>query len=87
MAVQVNTFNLAAALRGRPTGIMCVTNKHIYFHGGIKSFRIRHEKIVSIDPSEDGVTIQIDATAAKPQVFITNDGWFTQNLLSNVAQL
>ncbi len=69
------------------TGLLGVTNKHIYFSGGAKSFRIRLDKIVSFEPYEDGVGVQRDAATAKPQVFITNDGWFTHNLITNVAQM
>ena len=69
------------------TGLLGVTNKHIYFSGGVKNFRIRHDKIVSFEPFSDGIGLQRDAATAKPQSFVTNDGWFTYNLISNVAQL
>lgn len=67
-------------------GILVVTTKHIYFHGSVKSFRVPFTKIVSFQPFSDGVAIQRDATTAKPQVFVTGDGWFTYNLLINVAR-
>jgi len=69
------------------TGLLGVTNKHIYFSGGSKSFRIRHDKIVSFEPFADGIGLQRDAATAKPQSFVTGDGWFTYNLITNVAQL
>lgn len=28
-----------------------------------------------------------DAASAKPQIFITGDGWFTYNLVTNLAQI
>jgi hypothetical protein len=59
----------------------------VYFSGASKSFRIRHDKIVSIEPYSDGVGIQRDAQTARPQVFVTGDGWFTYNLLMNVSNL
>ncbi|MCF8032068.1 MAG: hypothetical protein K9K66_02360 [Desulfarculaceae bacterium] len=68
-------------------GLLAVTTKHVYFSGGGKSFRIRHNKIVTIEPHSDGVTVQRDAATAKPQSFATGDGWFTYNLLANVANL
>lgn len=84
------------AFRGRPvqqsemahvdTGIMAVTDAHIYFGGALKSFRIPYEKIVSFQPYEDGIGIQRDAQTAKPQVFVTGDGWFTYNLITNLAK-
>lgn len=67
-------------------GILAVTNKHVYFSGA-KSFRIRHDKIVTCTPFSDGVGLVKDTATAKPQIFVTGDGWFTYNLLSNVGQL
>jgi hypothetical protein len=69
------------------SGLLGVTNRHVYFSGASKSFRIRHDKIVSIEPYSDGVGIQRDAQTARPQVFVTGDGWFTYNLLMNVSNL
>ncbi len=69
------------------TGLLGVTNKHVYFSGDSKSFRIRHDKVVSFEPFADGIGLQRDAATAKPQSFVTNDGWFTYNLITNAAQL
>jgi len=67
------------------SGLLGVTNKHLYFHGPIKRFRIRHDKIVSFEPYPDGVGIQKDLQSATPQTFITGDGWFIYNLLTNCS--
>lgn len=69
------------------TGAVYVTNKHIYFRGPSKSLRVPYSKIVSFLPFDDGVGIVRDAQTAKPQVFKTGDGWFTYNLVTNLAQL
>lgn len=69
------------------TGILAVTNKHLYFAGAAKSFRIPFNKIISFVPFVDGIGIQRDATTAKPQSFITGDGWFTYNLVMNLSKL
>lgn len=69
------------------TGTLAVTNKHIYFAGSAKAFKIRCDKIVSFTPYSDGVGIQRDALTAKPQSFETGDGWFSYNLLMNLAQM
>jgi hypothetical protein len=66
------------------TGLLAITNKHIYFGGDQKSFRIKFEKIMAMTPYEDGISIQRDAATAKPQLFITGDGWFTYNLIFNL---
>lgn len=85
------------SFRGRPVevtekvfvdrGILAVTTKHLYFHGFKKAFRVRLDKVVSFMPYSDGIGIQRDAATAKPQFFMTGDGWFTYNLLINVANL
>ncbi len=69
------------------TGLVGVTNKHVYFTGRVKSFRIKYPKMVSFTPFSDAIEIQRDAASAKPQVFRTGDGWFTYNLITNLAKL
>jgi hypothetical protein len=69
------------------TGILCVTNKHIYFKGGAKAFRIRLDKIVAFTPYNDGIGVLRDTASAKEQTFTTGDGWFTYNLLSNLSSM
>ena len=68
------------------TGLLGVTSKHLYFHGPRKRFRIRYDRIVSFDPYEDGIGVMRDAQTARPQTFITGDGWFIYNLVTNLAQ-
>ena len=69
------------------TGLMGITNKHIYFAGANKRFRINYNKIVAFEPFENGIGVQRDAQTAKPQTFVTEDGWFTYNLIVNLAQI
>jgi len=69
------------------TGLFGITNKHIYFTGQTKSFRIKYSKIVSFHPLAGGIRLHRDAVTAKPQYFLTGDDWFTYNLVANVAQL
>ena len=71
----------------RGTGLLAVTNKHIYFAGDQKNFRVRLDKIVAFEPFSDGIGIQRDAATAKPQTFLTGDGWFMYNLVRNAANL
>ena len=67
------------------TGLLGVTNKHIYFAGSRKRFRIRFDRIVSFDAYDDGLGVMRDAQSASPQTFVTGDGWFIYNLVSNLA--
>lgn len=85
------------SFRGRPvettslehvdTGLLAFTNKHIYFAGEKKSFRIGYAKVVSFTPYSDGLGLHRDAASAKPQVFVTADGWFTYNLAVNLSEI
>lgn len=67
-------------------GLMVLTNKHIYYHGA-KAFRIPFSKIVSYEPFSNGIGITRDAANAKMQSFVTGDGWFTYNIISNISNL
>ena len=69
------------------TGALGITEKHLYFAGPAKSFRVRYDKIVSFTPYSDGFGFQRDAASAKPQGFLTGDGWFSYNLVTNLANL
>lgn len=92
--VAKGVYYRAGGFRGNPVptttavnlgqGLLAVTDKHIYF-AGTKIFRIRYDRIVSFTPYDDGIGIQRDAQTAKPQVFITGDGWFVYNLVTNLA--
>lgn len=84
-----------SAFRGHPVehtervsfgrGLLVVTNKHFYFHGPGKSFRVPFQKIVSFEPYSNGIGFTRDTASAKPQVFINGDGWFIYNVVSNVG--
>lgn len=69
------------------TGWVVATNKNIYFAGSKKSIRIPYAKIVSFEPFSNGIGVMRDAATAKPQIFVTGDGWFTYNLITNLAKL
>jgi len=69
------------------TGWVVVTDKNIYFAGPRKSLRLPYRKVVSFEPFSDGIGVTRDAATAKPQIFVTGDGWFTYNLVINLSQL
>jgi hypothetical protein len=68
-------------------GPLALTNKHLYFLGQLKTLRIPYAKVVAFQPYSDGIGLQRDAASAKPEIFKTGDGWFTYNLVTNLAQL
>ena len=75
-----------SSFRGRPvevnesvhmdTDVLGVTTKQIYFTGSARSFRYRHNKIVSLTPFSDGVGLTRDSATARPEFFRVGDGWF-----------
>ena len=69
------------------TGMLAVTDQYLYFAGSTKSFRVPYGKIVTFMPYSDGIGIQRDAATAKPQSFIVGDGWFINNLVTNLSRL
>jgi hypothetical protein len=69
------------------TGWLVITTKNIYFAGPQKSSRIPYSKIVSFMPFSDGVGFIRDGANAKPEIFVTSDGWFSYNLVTNLSQM
>lgn len=67
------------------TGLFALTNKHVYFSSSSKNLRLPLNKIITMDPYEDGIGLQKDGVTAKPQVFKNLDGWFTYNAISNLT--
>lgn len=69
-------------------GTVAITNKHIYFSGARKKFRIRHDKIVAYDAYSDGLSITRDALNAKRQIFVVpeRDAWLLCNMASMAEQ-
>lgn len=68
-------------------GWVVITDKNIYFSGSKKSVRVPYKKIISFEPFSDGFGIMRDTSTAKPQLFVTGDGWFSYNLVTNAAHL
>ena len=69
------------------TGELAITDKHIYFAGGTKRFRVKYSKIVAFEPLDNGIIIQRDSANAKPETFYSGDGWFIYNLTANLARM
>lgn len=94
--VAKGVYYRASAFKGRPvkisemkyigTGLLVLTTKHIYFGSPEKKIKIPLNKLISIEPYEDGIGIQKDGVTAKPQVFKNIDGWFMHNAISNLTQ-
>lgn len=86
-----------SSFRGRPvqkssmkaidSGSLAMTDRHLYFAGKIKAFRLPFKKIVSFVAYSDGIGLYRDSANPKQQVFVTGDGWATYNLAINLARM
>jgi hypothetical protein len=68
-------------------GTLGLTNLHIHFSGANDHFKIRYDQIVSFIPYDDGFGILEYDSTANPKIFYTGDGWFSYNLITNIARL
>ena len=69
------------------SGLLLATTENLYYGGERKSFRVPYSKIVSFTHYSDGIGFQRDAASARPQIFVTGDGWFTCNLIESLARM
>ena len=67
-------------------GIVALTTQNIYFAGQVKSLRIPYKRVLSFDGYADGFSITRNAESAKPQIFLTGDGWFSYNVVARQAE-
>lgn len=68
-------------------GWVVVTTRNIYFAGPQQSLRIPYGKIVSFLPFSDGIGLIRDTATSKLQIFVTGDGWFSYNVVTNLARM
>lgn len=69
------------------TGSVLVTDHNLYFGGSSQAFRIGYRSIVAFTPFGDGIGVQSDDYLTGSRLFLTGDGWFTYNLIANLARL
>ena len=67
-------------------GVVALTTQNIYFAGQEKSLRIPYKRVLSFDGYADGFSITRNAQSAKPQIFLTGDGWFSYNIVAHQIQ-
>lgn len=95
--VTKGVYYRTGSFRGRPikveemryidTGVAAITTRHFYFSSSSKNFRTRIDRIVTLDPYEDGIGMQKEGVSSRPQIFKNVDGWFTYNVISHLNQL
>lgn len=76
-------------IENRGIGILGITTKHLYFHGD-RIFRIRFDKIVSIERADQNVVgVTRDRVKALPEYFVLpeEDTEFAYELMQMVASL
>lgn len=64
-----------------------ITNKHVYFQANGDAMRIKHDKIVSIIPDSEGVTVFRDGARQNPLCFQTSEAWFLANVMKNAQNV
>ena len=69
------------------TGLVLITDRNLYFAGPAKSVRIPYDRILTFHSFSNGLGIVRDANNAKAQFVVTGDGWFTYNLVVNLARM
>lgn len=65
-------------------GMVCLTDKQLYFSSPQKNFKIPYSKLIYMEPYSNGIGLQKDGASAKPFVFRGIDSWFIYNLISNL---
>ena len=68
------------------SGVVGITTKHIYFAGTQRRLRINYQDVVSFKAYTDGIGVVQDGNTSGSHVFLTDKGWFTYNLVANLAQ-
>ena len=68
-------------------GLLAATDKHIYFHGSQKRFRIRYGDIISFDKDVAGFGLIRDSENAGMQWFYMEDGAFAYDLVTKLARI
>ena len=66
------------------TGSVILTNINLYFVASNKNIKIPFNKLLTLEPYEDGIGIQKDGSSAKPQIYKGLDGWFVYNFIMNM---
>lgn len=94
--IMKGVYYRTSAFKGRPvdttylsqiaSGVLAITDKNLYYSSQEKSFKLPYKKIVSTFQYQDGIQIHKDGANSKPMIFLTNDGWFTNNLIENLIQ-
>ncbi|HSV75284.1 MAG TPA: hypothetical protein VLH79_16130 [Chthonomonadales bacterium] len=68
-------------------GLLGLTTKHLYFAGDRRSLRLPYSKLVTIRPYNNGIGVVRDTATARPQLFVTGNGWFVYNLTMNLSAM
>ena len=71
------------SLKAVDTGTAVLTDKHLYFSGTDKErFRVRLEKIVAAESTDEGFLFQRDGVRARPEAFVSDDAHLLATVLA-----
>ena len=65
-------------------GMVCLSNKNLYFSSPEKSVKIPYDKIISINTYSNGIDLQKDGAREKPLFLEGVDAWFCYNVIANL---
>jgi hypothetical protein len=69
------------------TGTLGITTKQLYFSSPSDNLSFPYEKVRGFGRFSDGVCVQGDTDTTGTPVFVTGNGWFTYNLISNLVSM
>jgi hypothetical protein len=69
------------------SGVLGITTKNLYFAGTKSEVTIPLGNAMTLWPFLDGLGVVRGLVTAAPQIFVTGDGWFTYNLVSNLREM
>lgn len=69
------------------TGTVVLTDRHLYFEGTDKDrFRVRLDKLVSVDFVREGIVFQHDGVRARPELLASDDAYLLVYLITLIEQ-
>jgi hypothetical protein len=99
MSVRVarGVYYRVGAFKGQPidttsieetdSGGLVVTSERLIFAGHTRSVVLPLKKIATFQPFDDGIGVAKEGINSKLVFFRTGDGWFTYNLMKNLADI
>ncbi len=66
------------------SGIVCLTDRNLYYSSPEKSLKIPYSKIINLEPYENGLGLQMNEASSMPIFLEGVSSWSCYNLISNL---